>query len=220
MSRPGSQLRHPRLLLGFRIVVFALAIAWPLGWAWRVAQGAAGPDPGRYLLLEFGIGALTLLLLVLALTPLAKLTGWPGFGLVRRQLGVWAFVYAFAHFACYLLFIIGLEPALLLADFSRRPYIIVGAAALLLLGVLAATSPQAMVRRLKKRWKPLHRLVYLALALVLLHFFWIVRADLGEWGRYALIALGLMLLRWPPLARRLGGWRRASGARTEINRRR
>ncbi|RKR06400.1 ferric reductase like protein [Kushneria sinocarnis] len=126
-----------------------------------------------------------------------------GFSVIRRQLGLWTCSYAVLHLVCYLLFILELNWSALGADLSRRPYIIVGALALLILLTLAATSNRAAMKRLGKRWKPLHRWVYAALALILLHFFWIVRADLGQWGGYALAATTLMLLRLPPVSRRL-----------------
>lgn len=193
----------PRLLLAWRIGVFAAAcvpLAW---WAWQVASQQAGPEPGRFLLLNIGHGALWLLLLTLSLTPLTKLTRWKGFAVIRRQLGLWTLVYAFLHLICYLLFILGLNWARLGSEIANRPYIIVGMLALVGLAILGATSNRFAMRRLGKRWKPLHKLVYPILALVLLHFFWVVRADMREWSLYALIGALLMLLRLPAIARRL-----------------
>ncbi|WP_106477139.1 protein-methionine-sulfoxide reductase heme-binding subunit MsrQ [Phytohalomonas tamaricis] len=192
----------------WRTLVFIAALV-PVGWwAWHVAMNAAGPEPGRYLLLNFGQGALVLLLITLSLTPLTKLTRWKGFSVVRRQLGLWTFSYGLAHLLCYLLFILALDWSALGTELQRRPYIIVGALALLILLILSLTSNRASMRRLGKRWKALHKLVYLVLALVLLHFFWIVRADLTQWSGYAAVAVGLMLLRIPPVARTLPALRK------------
>jgi len=194
---------QPRHILAWRLLVFVAALA-PLGWwAYHVAIGAAGPEPGRYLLLNLGQGALILLLCTLSLTPLSRLTRWKGFSVIRRQLGLWTFSYAVLHLLSYLLFILGLNWTALGEDLQKRPYVIVGALALLILLALAVTSNRYAMRRLGKRWKPLHKGVYAALALVLLHFLWIVRADLAEWSLYAAIALGLMLLRLPGIAQRL-----------------
>ncbi|MGJ7460115.1 protein-methionine-sulfoxide reductase heme-binding subunit MsrQ [Halomonas sp. MA07-2] len=187
----------------WRLGVFLAAFAPLVAWGWQVAVNAAGPEPGRYLLLNIGIGALWMLLLTLSLTPLTKLTRWKGFALIRRQLGLWTLAYATLHMLSYALFILGLDWALLGSELVKRPYIIVGMLALIGLAVLGATSNRWAMRRLGKRWKPLHKLSYPILGLVLLHFFWVVRADLGEWTMYAAIAALVMATRLPPVARTL-----------------
>jgi sulfoxide reductase heme-binding subunit YedZ len=193
----------PRAWLLWRVGVFLAALTPLLFWSWQVANNAAGPEPGRYLLLNIGIGALWILLLTLSLTPLTKLTRWKGFALIRRQLGLWALAYATLHLLSYALFILGLNWALLGSEIIKRPYIIVGMIALIGLAVLGATSNRWAMRRLGKRWKPLHKFSYAILGLVLLHFFWIVRADLREWAMYAAIATLVMATRLPPIARTL-----------------
>lgn len=193
----------PRRILAWRLLVFMAALT-PIGWwAFHVATNTAGPEPGRYLLLNLGQVALILLLCTLSLTPLTRLTRWKGFSVIRRQLGLWTFSYAVMHLLSYLLFILGLNWTALGEDLQKRPYIIVGALALLILLALAVTSNRYAMRKLGKRWKPLHKGVYLVLILALLHFLWIVRADLTEWGVYAAIALLLMLLRVPAIAKLL-----------------
>lgn len=194
---------NPRFILIWRWVVFLLALA-PWGvWVGQVMQGQAGPEPGRYLLLNLGHGALWCLLLTLSLTPLTRLTGWKGLTVIRRQLGLWSLAYALMHLLCYVLFILGLEWTQLGQELVERPYIIVGTLALLGLLALGLTSNRRSMKRLGRRWKPLHKSVYLILGLVMLHYLWIVRADLSTWSAYAVVATGLLLLRWPPLARRL-----------------
>ncbi|MCH4811704.1 protein-methionine-sulfoxide reductase heme-binding subunit MsrQ [Vreelandella neptunia] len=189
--------------LAWRVAVFLAALAPLLFWSWQVANNAAGPEPGRYLLLNIGIGALWLLLFTLSLTPLAKLTRWKGFALIRRQLGLWTLAYATLHMLSYALFILGLNWALLSSEIVKRPYIIVGMIALIGLAVLGATSNRWAMKCLGKRWKPLHKFSYAILGLVLLHFFWVVRADMQEWAMYAAIAALVMLTRLPPVARTL-----------------
>ncbi|MBT2787046.1 MULTISPECIES: protein-methionine-sulfoxide reductase heme-binding subunit MsrQ [unclassified Halomonas] len=189
--------------LAWRGAVFLAALAPLLFWSWQVANNAAGPEPGRYLLLNIGIGALWILLLTLSLTPLTKLTRWKGFALIRRQLGLWALAYATLHMLSYALFILGLNWALLGSEIVKRPYIIVGMIALIGLAVLGATSNKWSMKRLGKRWKPLHKFSYAILGLVLLHFFWVVRADMQEWAMYAAIAALIMVTRLPPVARSL-----------------
>ncbi|WP_445618921.1 protein-methionine-sulfoxide reductase heme-binding subunit MsrQ [Kushneria sp. Sum13] len=195
----------------WRCAVFVAALLPFLWWAGQVAMGQAGPEPGQYLLLNFGQCALILLLLTLSLTPLMKLTRWKGFALIRRQMGLWTFSYGVLHLTSYLLFILGLDFSALGEDLQRRPYIIVGFAALLMLLALAVTSNQYSMKRLGKRWKFLHRLVYIALILVLLHFFWVVRADMTQWSGYALAGIVLMLLRIPVISRALGRVRPRNG---------
>ena len=168
-----------------------------------MANNAAGPEPVRYLLLNIGIGALWLLLFTLSLTPLTKLTRWKGFALIRRQLGLWSLAYATLHMLSYALFILGLNWALLGSEIIKRPYIIVGKIALIGLAVLGATSNRWAMKRLGKRWKPLHKFSYAILGLVLLHFFWVVRADMQEWAMYAAMAALIMATRLPPVARSL-----------------
>ncbi|CDG50956.1 protein-methionine-sulfoxide reductase heme-binding subunit MsrQ [Halomonas profundus] len=189
--------------LAWRVAVFLAALAPLLFWSWQVANNAAGPEPGRYLLLNIGIGALWLLLFTLSLTPLTKLTRWKGFALIRRQLGLWSLAYATLHMLSYALFILGLNWALLGSEIIKRPYIIVGMIALIGLAVLGATSNRWAMKRLGKRWKPLHKFSYAILGLVLLHFFWVVRADMQEWAMYAAMAALIMATRLPPVARSL-----------------
>lgn len=187
----------------WRVGVFLAALAPLVVWGWQVANNAAGPEPGRYLLLNIGTGALWMLLLTLSLTPLTRLTRWKGFTLIRRQLGLWTLAYATLHMLSYALFILGLDWAMLGSELVKRPYIIVGMLALIGLAALGATSNRWSMRRLGKRWKTLHRLAYPILGLVLLHFLWVVRADLGEWAMYAAIAALVMATRLPPVARTL-----------------
>lgn len=193
----------PRAWLFWRAAVFLAALTPLILWGWQVITNAAGPEPGRYLLLNIGIGALWMLLLTLSLTPLSKLTRWKGFALIRRQLGLWTLAYATLHMLCYALFILGLNWALLGSELVKRPYIIVGMLALLGLAALGATSNRWAMRRLGKRWKTLHKLAYPILALILLHFFWVVRADFSEWAMYAAIAALVMAARLPPVAQAL-----------------
>ncbi|WP_108445171.1 protein-methionine-sulfoxide reductase heme-binding subunit MsrQ [Halomonas denitrificans] len=187
----------------WRVGVFLAALAPLLLWSWQVASNTAGPEPGRYLLLNIGLGGLWMLLLTLSLTPLTKLTRWKGFALIRRQLGLWTLAYACLHVLSYALFILGLDWAMLGSELIERPYILVGLLALIGLVALGATSNRWSMRKLGKRWKPLHKLAYPILGLILLHFFWGVRADLGEWTLYATVSALIMATRLPPVARSL-----------------
>jgi sulfoxide reductase heme-binding subunit YedZ len=187
----------------WRIGVFIVAAVWPLLWLYQAWEDVLGPDPGKVLVDRLGLGTLILLLITLSMTPLQKLTGWAGWIAVRRQLGLWCFAYVVLHLSGYTAFILGFDWSQLGVELRKRPYIIVGALGFLCLLALAVTSNRYSQRRLGARWKKLHRLVYVILGLGLLHMLWIVRADMKEWAIYAFIGLLLLVLRIPPVARRI-----------------
>lgn len=204
-------MRYPWIRLG----IFILGCLFPGWWLYEAATNLLGPDPGKVLVDRLGLGALIFLLVTLSMTPLQKMTGWPGWIVVRRQLGLWCFAYIALHMTSYMVFVLGLDWGQLGVELRKRPYIIVGALGFLGLLALAVTSNRYSQRRLGARWKKLHKLVYVILCMGLLHFLWIVRADLKEWSIYAAIGFGLLLLRVPAIARRLprvkGRTPRASG---------
>jgi len=193
------QMRNPI----WRASVFLLALIPPLYWLYLAWIFALGPDPGKALVDNLGQGGLVLLLLTLAMTPLQRLTRWNGWILVRRQLGLWCFTYICLHLCAYLVFILGLDWTQLGVELRKRPYIIVGTLGFLGLLPLALTSNKYSMRKLGSGWKKLHRLVYLILALGLLHMLWVVRSDIERWSLYAAIGVFLLLLRLPPVARQL-----------------
>ncbi|WP_347902040.1 protein-methionine-sulfoxide reductase heme-binding subunit MsrQ [Pseudomonas purpurea] len=192
-------MRYPAWRLG----VFMIVAMWPVLWLFEAWSFALGPDPGKVLVDRLGQGTLILLLVTLCMTPLQKLTGWAGWIAVRRQLGLWCFAYVVLHLSAYLVFVLGLDWSQLGVELRKRPYIIVGSLGFLCLLVLAVTSNRYSQRRLGVRWKKLHRLVYVILGLGLLHMLWIVRADLKEWAIYAFIGVLLLVLRVPPVTRRI-----------------
>ncbi|QBF28526.1 protein-methionine-sulfoxide reductase heme-binding subunit MsrQ [Pseudomonas tructae] len=187
----------------FRLGIFILASIWPLWWLYEAAMEALGPDPGKILVDRLGLGALIFLLITLSMTPLQRLTGWSGWIISRRQLGLWCFAYIVLHLSAYMFFVLGLDWGQLGIELSKRPYIIVGMLGFVGLLTLAVTSNRYSQRRLGARWKKLHKLVYVILGLGLLHFLWVVRADLKEWSIYAVIGLFLLALRIPALERRI-----------------
>lgn len=187
----------------WRLAVFVLIGFWPMWWVYQAWLFALGPDPGKVLVDRLGLGTLVMVLVTLCMTPLQRVTGMPFWIVVRRQLGLWCFAYVSLHLAAYLFFILGLDWSQLGVELRKRPYIIVGAVAYLCLLALALTSNRFSQRRLGARWRKLHRLVYGVLGLGLLHFLWIVRADLREWAVYASLGAALVLLRVPAVARRI-----------------
>ncbi|KQV10737.1 sulfite oxidase [Pseudomonas sp. Root329] len=187
----------------WRIGVFIAAAVWPLLWFYQAWEDVLGPDPGKVLVDRLGLGTLVLLLITLSITPAQKLTGWAGWVAVRRQLGLWCFAYVVLHLSGYTAFILGFDWSQLGVELRKRPYIIVGALGFLCLLALAVTSNRYSQRRLGSSWKKLHRLAYVVLGLGLLHMLWIVRADLKEWAVYAAIGTLLLVLRLPPVTRRI-----------------
>jgi sulfoxide reductase heme-binding subunit YedZ len=175
-----------------RVGVFLLALLPFLWLLQQAALGRLGADPADALMLETGRWSLRLLLLTLAVTPLRDLTGLGRIGLLRRMLGLYAFFYAVLHFLVYLFFLLELRWSEIAGDILQRPYITVGFLSFLILLVLAATSFKAAMRRLGRRWKALHRLVYVAAVLAVLHLTWILRTDLADAFYYGMI-LALLL---------------------------
>lgn len=161
---------------------------------WQGSTNTLDPDPGKTLVHGLGLWALRCLLLTLAITPLTRLTPLQCLPL-RRTLGLYALAYALLHLAGFVFFYTGLDLSLLLAELVKRPYIIAGSMGLLILLALGVTSTNGWQRRLGRRWKLLHRLIYPATVIVLVHFGWQVKAGLGSMPWYALVFIVLMLLR-------------------------
>jgi sulfoxide reductase heme-binding subunit YedZ len=189
----------------WRVSVFCLGPILPLFWLYQAWSFALGPDPGKVLVDRMGLAALGVLLLTLAMTPLQRLGGWGGWLAIRRQLGLWCFTYAVLHISAYAVFVLGMDAAQFLIDLRKRPYVFVGALAFVGLLALAVTSNRWSIRKLGRRWKLLHRLIYGVLALVLMHMLWVVRADIEEWLIYAVVASFLMVLRIPGVLAHLNG---------------
>jgi sulfoxide reductase heme-binding subunit YedZ len=161
----------------------------------KVLQNDLGPDPEKELALETGEWSIRFLLLALAMTPLRHLSGRMEFAQRRRMVGLFALFYASVHFLVWVIFLLGLRWGAILEEVVERPYITIGFASFLILIVLGATSPRVMVRKLGKNWRRLHRLVYVAGVLAIIHLVWIVRTDLSEALLYGAILAGLLVWR-------------------------
>lgn len=157
--------------------------------------GDLGVNPAETIQLETGRWALKFLLLSLAVTPLRRLTGWNIVIQYRRMLGLFAFFYATLHFLSYWSFDLGFAFAAMIGDVLKRPFIALGFAAFLLLVPLALTSTTGWIRRLGKKWTLLHRLVYLAAILAVIHFIWKVKVFTGDPVVYAAILAVLLAFR-------------------------
>jgi methionine sulfoxide reductase heme-binding subunit len=174
---------------------------------WRGASGTLGANPVEALIHGTGDWTLRLLLITLAATPLRQMTGWAWLIRYRRMLGLFAFFYAVLHLTAYVWLDQFFAWHVILEDILKRPYITVGFAAFLLLVPLAVTSTRGWIRTLGPRWKRLHRAVYLTALLGVIHYIWLVKADLLKPLIYAVILAVLLACRvsWRGLVSRWRG---------------
>lgn len=192
-----SALLHPAA----KPAVFVLALL-PLAWlVYGAFAERLGANPAEYLIRSTGDWTLRMLCITLAITPLRVLSGNAAFARFRRMLGLFTWFYAALHLLCYSWFDMGLDLGEIARDIAKRPFILVGFSAFLLLTPLAATSFNRAVKALgARRWQALHRLVYAIAALAILHFFW-MRAGKNDFAEVAVYAAILALLLGWRLAR-------------------
>jgi len=185
-------------------LLFLLALLPFTHLLWGALADTLGANPAEALIRGTGDWVLRFLCLTLAITPLRDWTGWTALVRLRRMLGVFAYCYVLLHFFSYAWLDMGLDWADILRDIPKRPFVLVGALALLLMTPLAATSFNRAIKALgAKRWKTLHKSVYAIVLLGLLHFFWMRAAknNFAEWSVYAVVIA--VLLGWR-LWRRFG----------------
>ena len=173
--------------------------------AYQAYIGDLGVNPIEFITRFTGSWALIFLLASLSVTPLRRLTGKNEIIRFRRTLGLFAFFYASLHFATYLGLDLFFDFRAIGKDILKRPYITVGFIAFVVMVPLAITSTAAMIRRLGKRWQKLHRLVYLAAVGGVIHFYWLVKADIrrpAQYGAVLALLLGFRLFtQWGPAMR-------------------
>lgn len=188
-------------------IVF-LTLSLPLGWlAYAIGQEliepgiALGADPGEAVVHFLGEWTIRLLLLTLCVSSVRRLIRAPAVIGYRRMIGLFAFSYAVMHMFSYIGFLAGFEWQVIRQDFVERAYITVSLGAVALLIPLALTSTRGWQRRLGRRWRQLHLLVYPAIALALVHLLWLTKDGYAEPLLYCAIFAGLMI-------ERLADWRR------------
>ena len=173
-----------------------LAAALPLVWLYYGAvNDTIGADPVERVIHFTGIGALNILLISLAITPLAKKFKQPVLIKFRRLLGLWAFTYALLHLLNFLFFELQFDWRLFIDEVIDRPYITVGMFAFAILLPLTVTSISAIKRKMGKSWQQLHNWVYIAAVAIWLHFYWSIKSDIYEPGIYAVALIWLLSLR-------------------------
>jgi sulfoxide reductase heme-binding subunit YedZ len=176
----------------------------PLGiWAWDYAQRQLTANPIREITIRTGRGALVLLLLSLACTPVYTLCGFEPALRLRRPLGLYAFLYAGLHGLAFVGLDYGFDLALIGQELLEKRFVQVGVLAFLILVPLAITSTRGWAARLGKNWKRLHRLVYLAALLAGVHFLWAVKADVRAPLLYGAALAVLLIARIPAVQRGL-----------------
>ena len=196
--------RRRPLPRAFKPLLWLLLLAPFLQLVVMVGSDDLGANPAETVIRYLGDWSIRMLCVVLLVTPLRWLLRWPALGGVRRMVGLFAFAYASLHWLSY----VWLDQAWVwgdvLADVPKRPFILVGTLAWLLLLALALTSPRAIARRLgAKRWQTLHRTVYGVAVLAILHFLW-MRAGKNNFADvwlYGGILVALLVARLPALRR-------------------
>jgi len=157
----------------------------------------------RHLVIRFGAVGLAFLIASFSITPITILSGRPDLIPLRRSMGVYGFCYILLHFLCYAWFSNQFNLELIVRDIGERRAMSAGLLALALLAPLALTSTNGWQRRLGRRWKKLHKLVYIAVPLSILHYFWLER-DIKDWVYvYAGVVLILFLVRLPQIKREI-----------------
>ena len=172
-------------------------------------------NPIQFVEQHLGRAALNMLVLTLAVTPVVTLTGWKALIKQRRTLGLYAFFYFALHFLTFAVLDYGLDWREILLLTTEKPFIIVGSLAGLILLSLAVTSFKYWMKRLGKNWLRLHKMIYLAGGLVILHYAWALKGSLSTLSGDILrpLAMGLLvalllILRLPAVRRRAAAWRR------------
>jgi sulfoxide reductase heme-binding subunit YedZ len=196
--RVNAWLLHPIT----KPAVFAAALLPLAGLVWGVFANTLGANPAEALIRSTGDWTLRFVCLVLGVTPLRQATGWHALARLRRMLGLFAFFYGLLHFLSFAWLDMGLDLDAIVHDIAKRPFILVGTAALLLMLPLAATSFDRAIRAMgARRWQALHRAVYAVALVALLHFYWMRAgkndfAEVAVYGAIIIALLGWRVLRW------------------------
>ena len=186
------------------LIVTAIGLMPIVGVVAGAVLGKLSPNPIEDVTHVTGEWALRFLVVTVAITPLRRFTGWSRLAPQRRTFGLLAFTYAVLHMLTWSVLDQGLHWPSIQEDLTERPFVWAGATALLAMTPLAFTSTRASMRRLGRRWVTLHRLVWVAVAAAIVHFWWLVKADEMQPAIWAVVAAVLVGLRFVPARRRAG----------------
>ncbi len=182
----------------FQTTIFILCLMPLLALPVIFLQNGLGANPIEYVIRYLGDWALRFLLIALAVTPVRRFTGWTRLATVRRMIGLYAFFYVILHLFSYVGLDLFFDLQALFQDILKRKFITIGMLAFILLIPLAMTSTNKMIKRVgAKRWQKLHKLVYVISPLAVLHYFWMVKADISQPLIYGSVIMILLALRLP-----------------------
>jgi sulfoxide reductase heme-binding subunit YedZ len=182
-------------ITAIKAVIILACVSHFMYLAMSVVNNTLGANPIEVLTHVTGEWGLRLLLITLAITPLRRLFGWNRLMRFRRLLGVCSFVYIFVHFAIFLVFDHLFDLSSIIDDIVERPYITVGFTAFVMMVPLAITSFSALQKRMGKYWIKLHQVVYVVAILAVVHYWWLVKADIFFPAIYAAIVFTLLAIR-------------------------
>jgi sulfoxide reductase heme-binding subunit YedZ len=192
-----------------RLVVHLCAI-FPVAWlVWDFSTDNLTANPIQAATLRTGKAAIVLLVLTLAVTPFYTIFGYKPILPIRRTLGLYTFLYVSIHFLIFIGLDYGFDVSLLKGAIFEKRFALVGFAAALILLPLAITSTRGWMKRLGRKWKQLHRLIYLAGLLAVFHYIWLVKTDIRQPLLFGVVVVLLLLARVPAIRKRLAGLRRS-----------
>lgn len=173
-----------------------ILVSLPFIWMFvSLLMGQYFPDPGKLLMRLSGIWASVCVVAVLAMTLVGNIKPFRFINRYRRFIGLTAFFYGMLHFVIYLVLFAGLSWTWISSDLIEKPYIYAGTLALLIMAILAVTSTKKMIRRLGRKWKPLHRLMYLAGLSVIAHLWWQVKDDISLAVYFSVFLVPLLIIK-------------------------
>ncbi len=179
-------------LLWLRVAFFVICLGPFAQLVYNALTDNLGVNPIDAITLYTGSWALIFLIATLSVTPLRKISGWNALVKFRRMLGLFAFFYAMLHFMTFVVLDHFFDFNAIVKDVMKRPYVTAGFTGFVLLVPLAITSTKGMIRRLGKKWQQLHRLIYIAAVAGVIHFYWLVKADIRRPVQYGFV-LALVL---------------------------
>src|SRR5712671_8164236 len=178
-----------------KIAIFLAALVPLERLAWRALHAGLGPNPIEFITHSTGDWTMILVLTTLSITPLRKLTKQYWLIGIRRMIGLFAFFYGSLHFTTYIWLDKSFDVHEMIKDVYKRPFITAGFTAFVMMIPLALTSTKGWIRRLGKNWQRLHRLIYVTAIAGVVHYIWLVKADLREPLRYAFVLAVLLSYR-------------------------
>ncbi|OAJ71590.1 sulfoxide reductase heme-binding subunit YedZ [Methylobacillus sp. MM3] len=188
-------MQRNNLIINAKIAFFVIALLPLARLVWLGLTDGLGANPVEFVIRSLGTWTLVCLLVTLSVTPIRLIFGINWLVQLRRMMGLFTFFYVCLHLLAYAGLDQWFDWQAIVHDIAKHPYVLVGFSAFVLMIPLAVTSNQAMIRRLRQRWKMLHRLVYLIAILGVTHYWWLVKKDVSEPFIYAVVLFILLAVR-------------------------